>query len=580
VDSAEEAARAFSEVAGAGGRVVLKPIRGGGSRGVVTDIDSPEKAAQAWTKVDAFLREYMRRPDAGFGNLDQYPGILMEGQLIGPEIDAEFVTRRGPDGRPVVDFFMPADNAPVDKPWAVEKGDTFPSQLPTDVWAQIREAGVLALEALGLTSGNAHIEMIVTPDGPKILEVNKRMGGLFVKPMVEKVTGFDLVEGAIRAYLGLRPKTQEGPWITLEARSPASFHSGVIEDIEGLEQVQSMPGFDRLMLIKKKGDRIYSREEDMDDYPLYISATGPDYRMTFERVIEMMKVLKLHIRKDDGTLVVQSLNEGHVPYDPNALLAQETASAYRRLKERSEAREREQQRALSGVHTLLAGMSHDVRNGINSIGMAVSMLKRTEGPEEDPSRGRYFKMIERAAMSIEGAALNFMALARLEEGSWSVIRRPVEMSELLRLIAGGQAAHADRKNIDISFDFPEGQVWALADTGAVEIAATNLLGNAIKYTPNDGRVRLGLSVDAQGWTTVTVQDSGVGIGAEDLSKILAGTRHRTDEGKKMASGFGIGLPLVKQILESLGTSLQVRSEPGRGSEFSFRLPPASPPASK
>jgi biotin carboxylase len=322
VDSAEEARAAFAEIAGPGGKVVIKPIKGGGSQGVVVDVDSPEKAAQTWTKVDAFLREFVKLPDAGHSNLDQYPGILMQHQLEGAEIDAEFVTRKGADGRPVVDFFMVSDNPPMEKPYAVEKGATFPSQLPPAILGQIREAGLLALEAHGLSEGNSHIEMIVTPQGPKILEVNKRMGGLFVKPLVESITGFNLVEGALRAYLGLAPKTASAPKVTLEVRMAISKVGGVIEKLEGIEEAERMPGVERVVPLKKAGDTIRSPEKDMFDYPLYLSATGANYDEAFANLQAAMRTIKLHVRLEDGTVSVQSADLGHVKVDPNAILAQ------------------------------------------------------------------------------------------------------------------------------------------------------------------------------------------------------------------------------------------------------------------
>lgn len=341
VASAEEAAKAFFDIGG-GGKVVLKPIKGGGSQGVLVDIDSPEKAAEAWTKIDGFLKEFMKRPDAGFDNLDQYPGILMERQLEGPEIDLELVVRKPGLGRriwakltgrpalPVADFWQVSDNPPMDKPYAVEKGVTFPSQLSPEVQAGIRDAGLKALSALGFSEGNAHIEMIVTPDGPKLLEVNKRMGGLFVKPLVEAVTGFNLVEGALRAYLGLPAKKAKAPEVTMEARMMIARKGGTIEAIDGIEAARAMPGVERIVMFKKVGDRVLSPDQDMFDYPFYLSATGKNYDEAFARMQAAMSSIRLSIRQADGTLYLQSADLGHVKDDPMGLLKKVTEEQVRR----------------------------------------------------------------------------------------------------------------------------------------------------------------------------------------------------------------------------------------------------------
>jgi biotin carboxylase len=321
IDSAEQARASFAEVAGPGGMVVIKPVRGGGSEGVVVDVDSPEKAAQVWTQVDKFLRDFMKLPDAGHSNLDQYPGIVMMRQYVGPEIDAEFVTRKGPEGKPVVDFFMVSDNPPMDKPYAVEKGATFPSQLAPSIWGEIREAGLLALEAHGLSEGNAHIEFIVDPKGPMVLELNKRMGGLFVKPMVEVATGFNLVEGALRAYLDLRPKPYTHPDFTLEVRMALPPKTpGIIEKIEGLEHARGLPGVDRVVELMKAGDAIRSVDQDMFAYPLYLSATGATYEQAYARTQAALRAIKIHIRQADGSVAVISADAGHVKDDPTGLL--------------------------------------------------------------------------------------------------------------------------------------------------------------------------------------------------------------------------------------------------------------------
>jgi signal transduction histidine kinase len=100
---------------------------------------------------------------------------------------------------------------------------------------------------------------------------------------------------------------------------------------------------------------------------------------------------------------------------------------------------------------------------------------------------------------------------------------------------------------------------------------SNLISNAVKYTPAGGRVRVALE-ERDGWAIGTVEDTGIGIPPQDLERIFE-EFYRTPQAKEVAPrGTGLGLPLVKQILEAHGGSITVESEVGRGSRFVFRLP--------
>jgi signal transduction histidine kinase len=102
---------------------------------------------------------------------------------------------------------------------------------------------------------------------------------------------------------------------------------------------------------------------------------------------------------------------------------------------------------------------------------------------------------------------------------------------------------------------------------------TNLISNAIKYTPPGGQVRVILE-EQDGWAVGTVEDTGIGIATEDQAKVFE-EFYRTAQAKKTEPhGTGLGLPLVKRIVEGHGGTIAVESQLGQGSRFSFRLPVA------
>jgi signal transduction histidine kinase len=98
----------------------------------------------------------------------------------------------------------------------------------------------------------------------------------------------------------------------------------------------------------------------------------------------------------------------------------------------------------------------------------------------------------------------------------------------------------------------------------------NLFTNAVKYTRDGGKIILGARA-LNGGVEIFVQDNGIGVAPADREKIFAGY-YRAAEGQKQAAGFGVGLALSRMILEAHGTALELESEVGKGSRFSFRLP--------
>ena len=112
-----------------------------------------------------------------------------------------------------------------------------------------------------------------------------------------------------------------------------------------------------------------------------------------------------------------------------------------------------------------------------------------------------------------------------------------------------------------------------ADSEALSLIMSNLVTNAIKYTPQGGSVRVSITSAGRAGARerLCVEDTGIGISLPDQQRILSGF-YRTEAGRQAAKGFGVGLMLVKLLLEKHGSSLEIDSAPGRGSRFSFELP--------
>lgn len=165
---------------------------------------------------------------------------------------------------------------------------------------------------------------------------------------------------------------------------------------------------------------------------------------------------------------------------------------------------------------------------------------------------------------------DLLNLAAVQQESPPVPPKILSLGEILEKVIPIMQIQADARNLKLAVEMNKrplvkaqadqmGQLW------------TNLISNAIKYTPANGSVHVTLEQE-NGWAVGEVEDTGIGIGKEDLPWIFD-EFYRTSQAKQMESrGTGLGLALVKQIVEKHGGSLDVESTLGKGSRFTFRLP--------
>jgi signal transduction histidine kinase len=219
-------------------------------------------------------------------------------------------------------------------------------------------------------------------------------------------------------------------------------------------------------------------------------------------------------------------------------------------------------------------VSHEYSNVLTHLKLATWLLRDSEPAPVSESRADSFDMLGRAVEHLRQMTENFLNLNRIETGQLRLDIRPTLIlsvaSETLRLMQ----PLIDAKKLSLKVDFPPAPVSVKADPEALALIMSNLITNAIKYT-NAGAISVLISQDEgpPARVLISVQDTGIGIAAQDLEGVLAGIR--TEEGQQVAQGFGIGLKLVKGLVERHGSRLEVESEPGKGSRFFFYLPLAS-----
>jgi signal transduction histidine kinase len=174
--------------------------------------------------------------------------------------------------------------------------------------------------------------------------------------------------------------------------------------------------------------------------------------------------------------------------------------------------------------------------------------------------------IERINHLVEGLLL----LARADAGVLRLDFQPVEIKELLEEIGEQMKVVADDHIIGLDLILPE-PVYVRGDREHLRRLLLNLVDNAIKYTPADGSVTLSLDADTD-WVSLKVVDTGIGLSKDEQKRIFSRFHRATETRSRDEKGVGLGLSIVRSIVEAHGGRIHVESAPGQGSTFTVFLP--------
>jgi PAS domain S-box-containing protein len=229
----------------------------------------------------------------------------------------------------------------------------------------------------------------------------------------------------------------------------------------------------------------------------------------------------------------------------------------------------EAQQAIKTREEVLAVVSHDLKNPVSTIGLAVHMLRQIGRADATPLAS-LIGSIQRSVDKMQMLIAHLLDFAKLQSGTFSLEAAAVRINRLAVSVIESLKLMADAKRQTIQLDVPPDLPTVAADPDRIGQVLSNLLGNAIKFTQEGGSIRL--SARAFGNEVIfSVADSGPGIPAEQLSKVF--DRYwQAQHAKRL--GIGLGLSIAKGIVEAHGGRIWVESEPGKGSTFSFALPQA------
>ncbi|MBL8746565.1 MAG: PAS domain-containing protein [Phycisphaerae bacterium] len=216
--------------------------------------------------------------------------------------------------------------------------------------------------------------------------------------------------------------------------------------------------------------------------------------------------------------------------------------------------------------------SHELRTPIASINAYVEMLLDAEAQDEE-TRQEFYGIIKTETERLSRMIDNMLNISRIEAGIVSVDRTEVDFAKVIREVIETMQPQAKAKNITLQERIGPLIYTAEADRDMMHQVILNLVSNAIKYTPEGGRTTVSVEMDdASRSILVAVQDTGLGIPPESIDKVF-GKFFRIESYKRMAKGTGLGLNLVKHIVETVHHGqVGVTSQVGMGSRFWFTVP--------
>jgi len=312
----------------------------------------------------------------------------------------------------------------------------------------------------------------------------------------------------------------------------------------------------RRLLHPKDRERVLRAESE------YLSGESDRYQAEFRvlhrdgvYVTVLSRAFLVRDEADNPTRMVGT----HVDISERKYAAQQLEGA----KEKAEAADRLKS-------AFLATMSHELRTPLNSIiGFTGILLQELAGPLT-AEQAKQLGMVQSSARHLLDLINDVLDISKIEADQLEVVSEPFDLSDLIRETTNAARPMAEEKGLVLQVDIAPDVGVIRSDRRRVRQIVMNLLSNAAKFTET-GSVRVGCVEDGAS-VVITVEDTGIGIGEEDLAKLFVPFQQIDTGLTRKYEGTGLGLSICKRLSERLGGTIEVESETGRGSLFTVRIP--------
>jgi signal transduction histidine kinase len=252
--------------------------------------------------------------------------------------------------------------------------------------------------------------------------------------------------------------------------------------------------------------------------------------------------------------------------------------ANRTLERRVEERTAELQKALERVSELsqlksnfVANISHELRTPLTHIkGYVELMVTESLGPLTDEQR-HALQVSQQSTGKLESLIEDLIMISLASRGEMSIKQEAVDICRLANLAIKSHAQHAQERGVNLGTIMDENVPLVQADPQKIAWVLYQLVDNGVKFTPSEGRVLVSVKREGENLVIISVADTGIGIPANRLEDIFEAFHQLDSSATRRYGGTGLGLSLVRQIVEAHGSMLEVKSVEGHGSIFKFPL---------
>jgi signal transduction histidine kinase len=379
----------------------------------------------------------------------------------------------------------------------------------------------------------------ITPGGPLVPAINGTFEASLQAPPVAGQTREQLQASPVRIPVTSPPF----PPYVIEVRlsNPYTFRQSTVANVASLLAAVAIVAFGVAMVVA--------------------AATALRFTTPLRRLTEAARSLAegnlaMRIKRADVRAGSSELSELAVQFNAMADQVEESVEMIRRDRDRS--------------RDFLADVSHELRTPIAALLTFNELL--TERAGDDPAARAEFLESSRVQLErLDWLAQNLLELSKLESGLVLLDLRPEDLRTAVESAVEQATPAARRRKLELTVSLPEGPLRIRHDPPRIGQVLTNLIGNAIKFTPPGGKVSIALSPHPDG-ARIDVTDTGVGIDASELPRIFDRVYRGSRANEARGSGSGLGLAIVRSIVDMHHGSIAVDSRLGTGSRFTVILP--------
>ncbi len=229
-------------------------------------------------------------------------------------------------------------------------------------------------------------------------------------------------------------------------------------------------------------------------------------------------------------------------------------------------KELERQRA-----EFLTMLAHDIKSPLgNILGYIALLLDQVKERSATGEEENILLRLQSNAVTLHSLVTNYLELSRIEAGRLTLGKQPLAVNDLLRRVGQQYEGESQRRRITLEFHLQEELPAIEGDALALERIFANLLHNALKFTPELGRITVSSARQRDEMVVVAVADTGPGLAEEEVATIFE--KYRQASSTTLQAGTGLGLSIVKALVEAHGGWVEVNSTPGQGTSFMVFLP--------